>query len=321
MVIPDKLIVTLSEWKGFGRKKIGAICSYLNSLDMGTIAEEEYFDIICEVYEEGLLKGLKERPTRAAYEESKQSAEYILEASRRQGIKIVSSCNVPGFPLKLVDTVNEEGRQDVPILLYYKGDLSTTAKPGVAIIGTRNPSPEGVEAARYVADKFAKFGFNIVSGLALGCDTAAHEGAIALSHHSTTAFVAHGLDMVYPKENEGLFDRILERGGLIMSEYPIGSGVDRYKLVARDRLQAGLADATIVIQTGEHGGTMHAVRCTQKLGKPLYALNYKKALSPEFIGGNEMLIKGGSAIPLSSENLQSVICDLTDLCERKKGFI
>jgi DNA processing protein len=112
---------------------------------------------------------------------------------------------------------------------------------------------------------------------------------------------------VYPPENKKLADSILDNGGLLMSEYAIGMGVNRYNLVARDRLQAGLADATIVIQTGIHGGTMHAVNATLQAGKPLFVVEYSKPVLSDKIQGNKYLKESKGAQGISAINTQDVI--------------
>lgn len=140
---------------------------------------------------------------------------------------------------------------------------------------------------------------NIVSGLALGCDTAAHEGALKVGG-ATTAFLGGGLDEIYPQENEGLARRIVERGGLLLSEYPVGTQGNKYTLVARDRLQAGLAAATLVVQCSRHSGTMHASKATLSAGKPLLVVEYKSWVDPSKTEGNEYLKSIGAA-GLSSE--------------------
>ena len=239
-------------------------------------------------------------------------ADRLLDRSEEMGIKAVSIYD-DSYPSRLRNTIDENGKKCPPLVLFYKGDLSVAELPGIAIIGTRDPSPEGVKAGLFFGEKFAELGLNIVSGLALGCDTTGHRGALA-AKGKTTAFLAHGLDTVYPAENEELAEAIVANGGLLMSEYPIGTPVNAYRLVARDRLQASLGDATVVIQTGIKGGTMHAVNATLMANKPLYVVNYKDGGSwklQEKIKGNIYLqTKGAKGInPLS--DLQAIVKSLS----------
>ena len=201
-----------------------------------------------------------------------------------------------------MDTVDESGKPSVPSLLFYKGDLSVADRPGLAVIGTRNPTDEGVAAGEYYARAFASVGVNIVSGLALGCDAAGHRGALSAGG-ATTAFVANGLDSVYPPENTKLARDIVEGGGLLMSEYILGTPASRYNLIARDRLQAGLSCAVLVIQTTVKGGTMHAVRAAQAVGKPVFVVDFKEDLG-DVIAGNLFLKKNGGATGLRETSEQ-----------------
>lgn len=113
---------------------------------------------------------------------------------------------------------------DPPLLLWYRGDLSITNLPGFSVIGTREATPEGIVGGIYLAGEFAKRGFNIVSGLAIGCDTCGHKGALKVKG-KTTAILANGLDndSIYPPENKYLAEEIVQNGGLLISEYRIGT--------------------------------------------------------------------------------------------------
>lgn len=233
-------------------------------------------------------------------------ARYIIDKSKDAGIGIVSFYD-EDFPEQLENIVDEKGKPAKPILIYYKGNLSAIPRYGIAIIGTREPTPEGIRAGEYFGEKFAVKGLNVISGLALGCDASGHRGALK-ANGFTTAFLAHGLDTVYPKENEALANEIVEKGGLLISEYPIGTPPMANYFVTRDRLQSGMADATLVIQTGISGGTMHAVTSTIQAQKPLYAVTYKDNVNQaEKVKGNVKLINSQKAIPLSSGNIDAVL--------------
>ena len=219
------------------------------------------------------------------------------------------------FPKELRACIDETGKLDPPILLYYKGNRKVFERPGIAVIGTREPTANGVRAGRYFSSEFAKNGYNVVSGLAIGCDAACHQGAMEAGG-VTTAFLANGLDWesIYPKENLELAKNIVEKGGVLLSEFAVGQSCGRYGLVARDRLQAGLSYATVVIQTGEKGGTMHAVNATINSGKLLFAVEYKDSRDSihEKVQGNIKLIQEGKAHPLRSTSIGETI----QMCEK-----
>ena len=181
---------------------------------------------------------------------------------------------------------------------------SINNKKSIAIIGTRHPTIEGEEAGQYYGEYFAEKGFNIVSGLALGCDTIAHKAALSVKNGTTTAILAHGLHTISPKAHESIAIEIVEKGGVLLSEYFYGSPAFKTNFVERDRLQAGLAIATIVIQTGIKGGTMHAVQTTIDNNKILAAVFYKdqRVNEMENVCGNSYLIRKG-ALQLREANM------------------
>lgn len=224
----------------------------------------------------------------------------ILEKSNKAKITVLSCFDVE-FPSKLSNIDKK------PIVLSFKGNYQDlNSRPGIAIIGTREPTEPGRKTGEYCGEYFGKRGFNVVSGLAKGCDSAAHIGCLRVNG-MTTAIVAHGLDIIYPKENKGLATEILDKGGVLLSEYFIGKGPKPNQFVERDRLQAGLALATIVIQTGIKGGTMHAVNATIESKKFLAAIKYNKPVDYDKISGNEMLIKESGAFPLTSESIADFV--------------
>ncbi|AJH14526.1 DNA-processing protein DprA [Myroides profundi] len=248
-----------------------------------------------------------------------KQSQNLLEQSFTNGIGIVSYFDI-NYPKRL-KSLSKAGKNDSPIILYYKGDIAKLNQmPTVAIIGTRDILPDGAVSGEVISKTFANQNFNIVSGLALGCDTVAHQGALKATKGITTAVLAQGLDSVYPKENKDLALEILNRGGVLISEYPIGTKVRGPQLVERDRIQAGLSDATIVIHTGVKGGTMHAVETTLDNNKPLYVIGYKsnQMNMHEKVQGNILLVSQGKAKSLTSENIDSTIDYLMQLFNNKR---
>ena len=184
-----------------------------------------------------------------------------------------------------------------PVLLYAKGNLgllqSSTAILG--IVGTRQPSPEGLTAAHRIAYEEAEKGRVILSGLAYGCDAAAHHGALEATGR-TIAVIATGIDRAHPEAHQALQDRIIASDGLVLSEYPLATSVDTYRLVARDRLQAALSAELLVIECGVQSGTMHTVRFAERYRRPIFALppHTDRLPSQE---GNRQLLQSGRAKP------------------------
>lgn len=307
MALNTELLITLQQLKGFGNKTI---------LELSKVLTAKTIDDLCEEWRS--LKGkkyakVKEYDLRRA----NQLACRIIEASEFEGIGIISYFEEV-FPEILKTCVDEEGKLNPPIVLYYRGEISALNKPGVAVIGTREPTAIGTEAGIFFARELAKRGFNIVSGLAVGCDTTGHEGALSVGG-TTTAFLANSLawDDIYPQANVELAHRIVENGGLLLSEYPLGYKGGKYAFVSRDRLQAGLSYATLVVQTGERGGTMHAVNATLASKKPLYAIkfNHDADIQHQKVQGNIKLLEEGKAMPFNTQNMSENINYLADYVE------
>lgn len=294
MRLSPEHILTLQCTPGIGATSVDRICQVPGPDLSGGKDIADLFGALLGLIETKAVKRLNV-PDFGTLLAANGKAKRILGKSDALGIGVVTRFDQT-FPAALMDTVDESGKPSVPSLLFYKGDLSVADRPGLAVIGTRNPTDEGVAAGEYYARAFASLGVNIVSGLALGCDAAGHRGALSAGG-ATTAFVANGLDSVYPPENSKLARDIVEGGGLLMSEYPLGTPASRYNLVARDRLQAGLSGAVLVIQTTVKGGTMHAVRAAQSVGKPIFVVDYKDDLG-DVIAGNFFLKKNAGATGL-----------------------
>lgn len=306
MALTTKQILTYLQLERIGRAKVFALAEY--ATDKELISDKDLLDYLTTAIESKIIKGVKKNGY--DFEEitsASKTANYIIDKSQSYQIETISYYDKI-YPHRLKNLIDEKGKNSSPLVLFCKGDLSCLDMPSIAIIGTREPTPEGIKAGTYFAKEFASNGFNIVSGLALGCDTSGHNGALEAKGH-TTAFLSHGLDMIYPLENEKLAQQIIDNKGLLVSEYPIGTEPRANQFVERDRLQAGLADATLVIQTGLTGGTMHAVRSTLQSQKPLFCVQYREPtlLLEEKLQGNVKLIADGLAHPISSGSVAEAI--------------
>ena len=181
--------------------------------------------------------------------------------------------------------------EDCPERIYAMGNLDLLKREHmVAIIGSRKATRTGNSKAYDLGISYAKKGYVVVSGLALGCDASAHRGCMA-ADGGTIAIVATGLNLVHPRENVPLQEEILRKGGLILSEQPLGVKANPTRLVSRNRLQAALSEEVIVAECPKHSGTMHTVRFAQKYGKKVKAarLPYDK----EENSGNKYIIDTG----------------------------
>ena len=216
----------------------------------------------------------------------------ILDRQEERGI-VAISCHDSEYPSSLKAIGN-----DAPPLIYCLGNTELLERPkAVAIIGARAADREGLDASFRLGRSYAEQGYVIVSGLALGCDKAAHEGCLEAGGE-TIAIVGSGLDIIHPRENTYLQRQILEAGGLILSEQLIGVKANPTTLVARNRLQAALSEAVILGQCPVQSGSMHTMRFARQYHKKCYAVEFPKAT--EANGGNRFLISSNQAKPIKA---------------------
>ena len=218
-----------------------------------------------------------------AFERYINKAESIMSRQQEHGV-VTLTFQDDGFPRSLIKTGS-----DCPPIIHCMGDLSLLAPSAtrIAIIGARAASSEGLRKAYELGKRFAEEDNIIVSGLALGCDKAAHEGCLDAGER-TIAIVASGLDIVHPKENAPLQQRILENGGLVLSEHTFGVKANPTRLVARNRLQAALSKTVILAECPMRSGSMHTMRFARKYHKQCLAVSYPEYT--EINAGNELLI-------------------------------
>ena len=218
-----------------------------------------------------------------AFEAYIDKAERVLAMQQERGVVTLTFQN-KHFPYSF----RKIGR-DCPPMIHGLGDMSLLAPTAnrIAIIGARAASAVGLKKAYELGRRFAEEGNIIVSGLALGCDKSAHEGCLDAGGR-TIAIVASGLNIVHPKENAPLQQRILENGGLVLSEQPFDMKANPTKLVARNRLQAALSNTVVLAECPEHSGSMHTMRFARQYHKRCLVVAYPKY--SEINAGNELLI-------------------------------
>jgi len=158
---------------------------------------------------------------------------------------------------------------DPPIGLYRKGGYDF-AHPGVAIVGSRRATLYGQSVAKKLGMELAERGFCVVSGLARGIDTAAHEGALSVGG-KTAAVLGTGIDIIYPPENLDLYRRIAETGA-VLSEFPFGRRADRQSFAMRNRIVSGICEAVVVVESDVDGGAMITARFAGEHGKLIFAV-------------------------------------------------
>jgi len=161
---------------------------------------------------------------------------------------------------------------DPPVVMYVRGNVDPLSAPGIAVVGTRHPTPYGVGMAeRLSCDLANNLGLVITSGMARGVDTAAHRGAL-MGKGKTIAVFGTGIDVIYPRENQKIADSILATGGALVSEFPIGAFPAPQNFPIRNRIISGLAVGVLVVEAGEYSGTRITARCALEQNRDVYAV-------------------------------------------------
>jgi len=202
---------------------------------------------------------------------------------------------------------------DPPLVLYVTGELPTPWPVGIAIVGSRNPTAQGLVNAREFAASFARSGITVVSGLALGIDGAAHEGALEGAPGDTLATIAvvgTGLDRVYPKQHRELAHRIAARG-LIASEYPIGTPPLAHNFPRRNRIIAALTHGTVVVEAALQSGSLITAKQAAEQGKDVFAIP-GSIHAPQARGCHALIRQGAKLV----ETAQDVLEELPALAPR-----
>lgn len=207
-----------------------------------------------------------------------------MDQWQAQGVRIVPMQS-PDYPAMLY------GLLDEPPTLFVRGAYQPTLwHKTVAIVGTRQPTQPGHQQALRLATQAASAGYTVVSGLALGIDAAAHEGALQVAAGRTLAVLGSGVLNVYPPQHHRLAGRIVARGALIGENHPYAEAIAP-RLVSRNRIITGVSQHIVIVESALEGGAMHAARFAVQQGRQLYALDFPAA------GNQHLLREGAHPIP------------------------
>ena len=180
-----------------------------------------------------------------------------------------------------------------PIVLFYKGNISIINNESMAIVGSRACSEYGRKCAEYFSGELSKRGVCIISGLAIGIDAASHISALG-NIGKTIAVIGNGLDNIYPSKNKKLADSIIKNGGLILSEYIIGTKPYKWNFPRRNRIISGIADSVIVVEGTKKSGSMITTGFAIDQGKEVFAI--PGSIFSNNSEGTNQLIKDGSNV-------------------------
>lgn len=318
MAVSKEQIIALLALPNMGHARVW---KFINAV-REDIADNELVDALNDL---GFTGRKGSRYSRSDVDVALEYANGVVEDAADNGIGIVT-CLDKDYPTSLKQYKNNGGESKAPLILYFRGPLSLLEKDLITVIGSRECHRSIQQSAAYIAREFVMRGFAIVSGLALGCDSAAHQGALDV-HGQTVGVLAGGLadKVIYPKDNQGLAQEILARGGLLISEYAPSAQPSRYSFVQRDSIQAAVADATILIASKIDGGSMHASKECTRIAKPLYALEYRDKNAPPavLLEGNASLIReygaqSINAFSASREELQKRFDDIASYIRHAK---
>jgi DNA processing protein len=218
-----------------------------------------------------------------------------IERARHRGCRLVSLTD-PDFPRLLREI------PDPPPFLYVRGDLSGCPRP-VAVVGSRNATAYGVETAHRICKDLAGLGFTVVSGMALGIDAAAHEGALS-GQGRTVAVLGSGLDNIYPPQHRRLAERIAA-GGAVISEFPLRAGPEAHHFPIRNRIISGMSLGTVVVEATKDSGSLITARLAAEQNREVFAV--PGSIQSFKSMGTHTLIKEGAKLV---ENVQDIVAEL-----------
>ena len=228
--------------------------------------------------------------------------EETMDLMKRQGVSFVSRYH-PEFPKRLRNIA------DCPYGLFYKGRLPATAYPLVGIVGARACSAYGSVMAKRIGEELALRGMQVVSGMAMGIDGIAQKAAAAAGGASF-AVLGCGPERCYPQINIELYTMLQEKGG-VLSEYPCGTGVRKYRFPERNRIISGLCSSIAVLEAGERSGSLITARQALEQGRDVYALPGR--ISDPLSAGCNALIRDGAGVITSAEEFADALMQSMDL--------
>jgi DNA processing protein len=237
-------------------------------------------------------------------EDTASGVEHALRWARQPGHAIVTLADA-AYPKLLLEIA------DPPPLLYAVGRVELLGRPALAVVGSRNATVQGTRNAESFAQAFSEAGLTIVSGLALGIDTAAHRGGLAAGG-STIAVLGTGVDVVYPRQNADLAERIAQ-SGLLLSEFPLGTAGNAHHFPRRNRLISGLSQGCLVVEAAIASGSLITARAAAEQGREVFAV--PGSIHSPLSKGCHALIQQGAKLV---ESAQDVLAELASF--RRSGY-
>ncbi len=209
----------------------------------------------------------------------------------------------PDFPAKLLTIA------DPPVFLYWRGDLELLNQPCIALVGSREMTEYGKRVTAEIVPGIVRAGVVTVSGLAYGIDAEVAKETLAAGG-KTVGVLGHGLGKIYPSANATLANEIVEQGGLLLSEFPLDAQADRFTFPARNRIIAGLSEATVVLEAAEDSGSLITADLALEYGRDVFAVP-GQIFDPSYAGCHKIIAKGHARLATSSAEILQELGILT----------
>lgn len=214
----------------------------------------------------------------------RKAADSECRAVEKSGARIIDFLS-PDYPRLLLEI------PDPPPFIYVKGEIAG-CDPAIAVVGSRRATAYGIQATGRIAQELAEQGITVISGLARGIDTAAHQGALNAGGHSI-GVLGCGIDVIYPAENRRLFAEMVEKGGIV-SEFPMGTGPLAANFPRRNRLISGLSRGVLVVEAAERSGSLITAQFALEQGREVFAI--PGAITSGASRGTHKLIRQGAKL-------------------------
>ncbi|WP_295773229.1 DNA-processing protein DprA [uncultured Mucilaginibacter sp.] len=272
--------IALSLIKGIGPTLSKSLLAYFGSADEVFNGSVQRFKRVPGIGH----KTIESLNLNAALDQATQEIQFV----EKNGIDVIFYTD-DRYPKKLKNC------NDAPILLYSKGNADLNNQRVVSIVGTRNATDYGRQLCKELLENLQQYGVLVVSGLALGIDVAAHKESLRLNL-PTIGVLGHSLDRLYPSQNRGVADKMILNGGLL-SEYPSGTKPDRENFPQRNRIVAGMADVTVVVEAGIKGGALITAEIANSYNRDVFA--FPGRVNDTYSEGCNFLIRNHKAGLLS----------------------